>query len=245
MPEPVIERFERGRRDPRLVLLEGFHALKHALRFGAEVIEARAVDPDAVVVLAQELAPDLTDVLRARLQPVERGEFRALAGQPIATGCVALARRPMVDAKAVLLKADGPAILLEDPRHLGNVGAVVRVAAAAGAGCVVTTGAADPWHPAALRGSAGLHFALPVARIRTLPPTDRTLIALDPAGEPLQPDRVPSDAIFAFGSERYGLSEPLLDRAARRVAIPMRQGVSSLNLATAVAVMLYANALTD
>jgi TrmH family RNA methyltransferase len=140
-----------------------------------------------------------------------------------------------------VLAPSGPApiVLLENPSHLGNLGAVVRVAAAAGAAAVLVTGAPDPWHPAALRGSAGLHFALPVGRLDALPTTDRPLLAIDPEGEPLTAD-VPLDrAILAFGSERRGLSENMLCRARQRVAIPMQPGVSSLNLACAVAVVLY------
>ena len=49
---------------------------------------------------------------------------------------------------------------------MGNMGACVRVAAAADAAGVLTTGGNDPWHPDALRGAAGLHFALPVAADR-------------------------------------------------------------------------------
>jgi TrmH family RNA methyltransferase len=128
-------------------------------------------------------------------------------------------------------------VLLDRPRQLGNVGACVRVAAAAGAAAVLTTGPADPWHPDALRGSAGLHFALPVARVDAPPDTDRPLIALDPAGEPLR--ELPDRPLLAFGSERHGLSAELLARADARVALPMRPGVSSLNLATAVAAILY------
>jgi TrmH family RNA methyltransferase len=113
----------------------------------------------------------------------------------------------------------------------------VRVAAAAGAAGVLTTGRQDPWHPDALRGSAGLHFALPVARTRVLPPTDRPLVALDPEGDPIAP--LPPRAILAFGTERDGLTDELLGRADARLALPMRPGVSSLNLATAVAAVLF------
>jgi TrmH family RNA methyltransferase len=131
-------------------------------------------------------------------------------------------------------------VLLEAPARLGNIGAVVRVAAAAGAAAVLTTGPHDPWHPAALRGSAGLHFALPVAQIEALPPGGaRPLWAIDPDGEPVRPGTIPDRAILAFGSERRGLSAALLAAADRRVAIPMRAGVSSLNLGSAVAVILY------
>ena len=67
---------------------------------------------------------------------------------------------------------------------MGNLGAAIRVAAAADAAAVLTTGHNDPWHPDAIRGSAGLHFALPVARIDAAPTTtERPLIAVDPDGE--------------------------------------------------------------
>jgi RNA methyltransferase, TrmH family len=116
----------------------------------------------------------------------------------------------------------------------------VRVAAAAGAGGVMTTGRQDPWHPDALRGSAGLHFALPVHHIRAPMTRGRELIALDPEGEGIDPRTFPDAAVLAFGTERDGLSDALLAQADRRVCLPMSPGVSSMNLATAVAATLYA-----
>ena len=140
-------------------------------------------------------------------------------------------------------REDGaPLVLLEDPRDLGNLGACVRVAAAADAAAVLTTGGHDPWHPDALRGSAGLHYALAVARLpdALAPALDRPLLALHPAGDPLDPAALPPRAVLAFGTERHGLSPELLARADARIAIPMRPGVSSLNLATSVAAVLFA-----
>jgi RNA methyltransferase, TrmH family len=136
-----------------------------------------------------------------------------------------------------------PLVLLEEPRTMGNMGACVRVAAAADAAGVLTTGGNDPWHPDALRGAAGLHFALPVAAVEELPASDRPLVAIDPGGEELRPRELPPRAILAFGTERHGLSEGLLARADARLGIPMRAGVSSLNLATAVAAVLFAQRL--
>ena len=66
---------------------------------------------------------------------------------------------------------------------MGNMGACVRVAAAAGAAAVLTTGDNDPWAPEALRGAAGLHFALPVAAVEGPPAGDRALVAVDPEGD--------------------------------------------------------------
>jgi RNA methyltransferase, TrmH family len=241
----LVERFGAARADRGLAVLEGFHALKHALRFGARVEAVATSDADALERLAAALAPDLAGAFRARAEVVAPDVLRTLAPRTPATRVVAIARRPAVDPAAVLAAPDGSVVLLEDPRHLGNVGAVVRVAAAAGAAGVLTTGPRDPWDPAALRGSAGLHFAVPVARcaLDAVEGGGRPLVALDPGGAPLRPGAVPARAVLAFGSERHGLGEALLARAAARLAIPMRPGVSSLNLATAVAVALYAGGL--
>jgi RNA methyltransferase, TrmH family len=219
-------------------VLEGFHALKHAIRFGAALEEVASADPEALGRLAEALAPDVAGELSALARPVPAELFARLAPVPPGTGVIGLARRPRPGP----LPMDGPApiVLLDRPTHPGNVGAVVRVAAAAGAAAVATTGPLDPWQPAALRGSAGLHYALPVLRLDRPPETGRPLVALDPDGDALDPAAVPPGALLAFGTERAGLSGEVRALAGRRLAIPMRPGVSSLNLATAVAVVLYA-----
>lgn len=237
----LVERFLRARSDPGRVILEGFHALKHALRFGADIELACAADLDELCTLARSLAPDLEARMRAIAQPVSSSVFDTLAPVPPATGVIAVARRPRVDLRRVLEGSGvAPVVLLEAPAHLNNLGAVVRVAAAAGATAVLTTGIHDPWHPTAVRAAAGLQFAIPVSRVGQAPPTERPLVAVDPEGEPLCPRAIPDRALLAFGTERHGLSRDLLAVADRRLAIPMRPGVSSLNLASAVAVALYA-----
>jgi TrmH family RNA methyltransferase len=233
-------RFRKARRDPELTVVEGFHALKHALRFGADLIEAVAVDPQALERLARELAPDLAGQLAGRVEQIGAEDLAELAPLVPRTGVVAVARRPPVDLTAVLADPrPAPVVLLEQPKNMGNIGACIRVAAAADAAAVLTTGENDPWYPDAVRGAAGLHFALPVTSIETLPPSDRPLLAIDPEGEELRPGGLPPRAVLAFGTERYGISDELLERADARVAIPMRAGVSSLNLATSVAIALY------
>jgi TrmH family RNA methyltransferase len=224
----------RARRTPGLVVLEGFHAVKHALRFEGELLGVWTADAAELEAMRARLAPDVA------LQATEV-DARELAGVVPRAQVVAVARRPrQPDPDTVLADPRAaPVVLLEDPRHLGNLGACVRVAAAAGAAGVLITGRLDPWHPDALRGSAGLHFALPVHGLRAVRTGDRPLVALDPAGEPLGPATLPARAVLAFGTERDGLSEGLLARADARLALPMAPGVSSLNLATAVAATLY------
>jgi len=234
-------RFRKARRDPELTVVEGFHALKHALRFGAELVEAVAVDPEALERLAADLAPDLAGGLAGRVETIGAEDLADLAPLVPHTGVVAIARRPPVDLAAVLAdRRAAPVVLLEQPKNMGNIGACIRVAAAADAAAVLTTGENDPWYPDAVRGAAGLHFALPVTSIEELPANDRPLLAVDPEGEELHPGRLPARAVLAFGTERHGISEELLERADARISIPMRAGVSSLNLATSVAVTLFA-----
>jgi RNA methyltransferase, TrmH family len=240
----LVARYRAARRDPSLAVLEGFHALKHALRFGAEVDEVLAADTAELEDLARELAPDLEGRFAGLATPVAPEVLAELVPQSPRTGVVAIARRPDLDLGALLAgPRAAPIVALEDPRTMGNMGACVRVAAAASAAAVLTTGENDPWHPDALRGAAGLHFALPVAGVPRLPETDRPLVAIDPDGDDLRPADLPDGAILAFGTERHGLTEELLDRADARLGIPMRAGVSSLNLATAVAAVLFAQRL--
>lgn len=237
----TIDRFRRARRDRALAVIEGFHALKHALRFEADILEIIATGTEGLERLARDLAPDLSGRLPALARVIDQQAFAELAPRALSTGVMALARRPAPRAQELL--ADGrsaPIVLLEEPRDLNNVGASIRVAAAAEAAGVIVTGRHDPWHPDAIRGSAGLHWALPVVRLDGTPDTERALLALDPSGDPLDPARLDARAILAFGSERRGLSQELLARADARLALPMRAGVSSLNLATSVSAALFA-----
>ena len=237
----LIDRFRQARRDSTLVVLDGLHAVKHALRFGAVVLEAVSPDVDAAVRLADEVAPDVRESLAEDLKAVSSEDFRQLSPVPPDTGVVAIAQRPKISVENMLGgPGEAPVVLLENPRNPFNIGAAVRVAAAAGAEGLLVTGAQDPWHPAAIVSAAGLQFALPVAQIDDIPCSIRPIMAVEPEGETFPWGKVPGGAILAFGTERQGMSGELLSRASRRLAIPMSPGVSSLNLATSVAVALYA-----
>ncbi len=236
----------RARRDPGLVLLEGLHALKHAVRFGARPRAVVSPDPAALRALLDRLAPDVAGTIGAVVVGVDDATWRGLTdGRPLPSPCLAVVDRPAVTGADVLARP-GRVLLLEAPRHLGNLGAVVRVAATAELAGVLVAGGADPWHPTAVRAAAGLHLATAVARTTTtaevvaaVAAAGRPLVGLDPDGDPLDGTELGPDAVVALGTERGGLSPGLRAAAAALVAIPMRVGVSSLNLATAAAVVAY------
>ena len=235
-----IDRFRAARSDQTLAVLEGFHPLKHAIRFGAELLEVVAARDGELDRLIAEHAPDVAGAIKEHVRVVPPSVFDNLAPVMPPTGVIAIAKRPTVSPAQVLDNlAEAPVVLLENPRNLLNIGAAIRVSAAAGAAGVLTTGPQDPWHPAALIAATGLQYAIPVARTDSLPNCHRTLVVIDPGGQRLRQGMLPAHAVLAFGAEREGLSRGLMARAGHCVSIPMSPGVSSLNLATAVSVVLY------
>ncbi|MFT7835125.1 TrmH family RNA methyltransferase [Saccharothrix sp. BKS2] len=218
------------------VVLEGFHAVKHALRFGARVRSVVVLDRDGALGLARSHAPDLVGEFERRAEVVGADEFVRRVGRTHPTGVAGIAERP---AEPVDHVPPAPLVLLDNPRNLGNLGAVIRVAAGLGAGGVASLGDVDPWHPNVLRGSAGLHFALPVRRLGGVDEVVGRVVAFDAGGVDLRDRRIPDDAVLAFGSERHGLSDAVRARADLVVSLPMRPRVSSYNLTTSVAMALY------
>ncbi len=217
------------------VLVPGFHAVKHASRFGADLTHVFVLADrlGAACALAMELAPDVLGVVEGA-DPLDESAMRTLAGEVHPSGVVGVARKPEAAGPIT-----GPGVVLEDPRHLGNVGASIRVAAALGARSLGTTGPADPWSPAAIRGSAGLHWALDVRPGVELAELGSPVVGFDAGGTPIGDATLASEAVLVFGTERHGLSDTARERCDEIVRIPMRAGVSSLNLATAVAIALH------
>ncbi len=234
----LVQRIQALRDDPERVAVEGFHALKHALRFGAHV---EAVYADAAADLRgleAGLAPGVLELLQVDVEVLPSSVFGRLIEPRPPVPILSVVQRPR-RAVEDTLREPGPLVLLERPRHLGNVGTIVRTAAAARAGGVITTGRADPWHPVAIRAAAGLQFALPVHRLDGLPRTDRPVLAYDDGGVPLGSVELPDRPILAFGTERHGISAELRERADLVLRIPMHPQVSSLNIAAAAAIALY------
>jgi len=133
------------------------------------------------------------------------------------------------------------AVAIEKP---GNLGALARTAAAAGADALVVAEAqADPWNPNAIRASTGAVFALPVVeatleQVRTLP---TELVATAPGATTTYTDvDLTRPVTIAVGAEDRGLPQSWLDAADRCVTIPLAtDATDSLNAATAAAIVLF------
>jgi TrmH family RNA methyltransferase len=149
-----------------------------------------------------------------------------------------LFERPRSSASAILGRQDTVAVALDGVQDPGNVGTIVRLAAAFDAsGVLLLPGCADPFGPKAIRSSAGAILNVPVATITAaeLVSCGVPLFAADATGTPIEPPS--SNAVLVFGNEGAGVSEEVL-RHATPIAIPMSGRVESLNVAMSAAILL-------
>ena len=112
----LVERFRSARSDPTLAVLEGFHPLKHAIRFGAELIEAVGLNIDELEEMRANLAPDIAGNMDEIIRLTPQDIFQQLAPIPPPTGVIAIARRPAVSLDNVLNDpSPSPVVLLKTP----------------------------------------------------------------------------------------------------------------------------------
>jgi len=226
-----LARDGRLRRTERRVMIEGPHLLAAALAAGIK----------PVAVLATEAALAKPEIAALAREPV------VLSG--VAFGAIADADTPPGIAAEIALpelRRDGPSVFLEGVQDAGNVGGIIRSAAAFGAGeVVVDRHCADPWSPKVLRAGQGGHFALQITQVESLEPVlesfaGRVLCTVPSGGQPLREADLSGPLGWLFGAEGAGVSPELQARAAARITIPLAEGSESLNVAATAAICLYA-----
>ncbi|HYT68681.1 MAG TPA: RNA methyltransferase [Vicinamibacterales bacterium] len=233
------------------VLLDGEHLVQEALRCDIPIEIAAFSDKQLENVLSP-IARIAKDVKKrgGRVMSVTDQVLAAMSPVQHPSGVVAIARARPADVRVVMsAAADRPLVLvlagLQDP---GNVGAIVRAAAAFGASGVVSIeGSANPFSWKALRGAMGGTFRIPIAARGTLPDViaaaqehNVRLVAAVPRGGTALPKldlREPTAIVL--GGEGAGLPASTMSAVHETVTIPMRKPVESLNVAIAAAVVLY------
>lgn len=243
MPQPTPEiirsaqnawfrRFrEAARVHEREIVLEGPRAVRDAVALGWRPL-ATALLPDAV--------SPATGVPELRFAPAL---FRELTDTHHPQGVLALFERPAGALDALFARESPLIVVLDGVQDPGNVGTIVRIAAAFDAsGVALTEGSADPLAPKALRASAGAALAVPLVQT-----TRRALLAelqtrriplwaaIAGAGDEARP---PLPAAVVFGSEGRGVSEEIL-AVAEPVSIAISSRVESLNVSAAAAILLH------
>ncbi len=224
---------------------------------GVRTVEelARApLDVEAVLVAeraaADERAMAAVRALEARgavVTAVSDADFDTAADTEHPQGVLAIARVPRRSLDDIAVKDGMRLLILDAIQDPGNVGVLVRTAAALSASAVITLpGSVDLWNAKVVRSAAGTHFrftAVDATTTELFAMLDRHDIALwgtDAQGTPIGGVTVPKRLAVAVGNEGAGLSDALRARCSTVVSLPMAPAVESLNVAVAAGIVLYA-----
>ena len=143
------------------------------------------------------------------------------------------------------MKISAGCVFLEGIQDAGNVGAILRSAAAFGIrDAVLGQGCADAWSPKVLRAAMGAHFSMHIAESTDLAVDINhfggTIVCTVPRGGVAISAADLSGRIgWIFGAEGQGVSDALAARATLKVSIPMSGSAESLNVAAAAAICFY------
>jgi RNA methyltransferase, TrmH family len=226
----------RERRAAGKVLLDGAHLVEAYLQaFG---------EPELLIISDGDIALDVMNLLdrlaEIRTVTLPSSMFAAISPVTTPTGILALVKTPAL----VLPENPGFVLMLENIQDPGNLGSLLRNAAAAGVDAVyLSEGCTEAWSPKALRGGQGAHFVLPICEQVDLLSQVRQFkgmtLATTMHGASLYEQDLSGDVAFIIGNEGAGLSMALIDAASQSITIPMPGKIESLNAAAAAAVCLF------
>ncbi|MBU1235349.1 MAG: RNA methyltransferase [Gammaproteobacteria bacterium] len=241
---PVVKRLRALATDAREIrsqgrtLLDGPHLIEAYQRHGGipeqlVVSESGARNPEIL-----QLLEDRSEVGIVQLSD---SLFREVSGVVTPVGILAVVRIP--DSPSEPLQTD--CVFLDAIQDAGNVGTILRTAAAANIRDVVLgRGCAGAWSPRVLRAAQGAHFGLHIREqgdltglLRNYAGTSIATVAND--GTSLFDLDLKGKVAWIFGNEGAGLNDELLALALRRTSIPMSSNTESLNVAAAAAICLF------
>jgi TrmH family RNA methyltransferase len=232
---PLIKRIrglhrQRGRRRVGLTLVEG------PILFAQ--MAAAGVTPEVILMLEDDVET-LTLCEKHRWEPVAVSrEVLALAGDTVQPQSP-VAAIPIPDTANI---RGHDTLILVDISDPGNVGTMIRSAAAFGWDVCISGSTADPWSPKVLRAGAGSHFDVHLVAASD-PIAEAQKAELDVVASVVtgggRPDRRGRSIALLIGSEAHGLSAATKALADRMVTIPMSDRVESLNAGVAASVLMY------
>ncbi len=230
----------RERRTEGKTLLDGVHLIESYITAFGEP-EVLIIPEGKSSVEANGLIQSLEHIATVMLPTLMFAEITPVASS---TGVLALVNIPKLTAP----EAPSFALMLEDIQDPGNLGSMLRTAAAAGVQVVYLSEACtDAWSPKALRGGQGAQFALPIVEradlVRALQVFQGNSYATTMQGESLYRQDLTQATAFVMGNEGAGLRKQTIAATTKNICIPMQNNsVESLNAGAATAVCLFERA---
>lgn len=238
----ALQNQAKTRRKENMVVLEGVRLIADALDSGYK--------PNYVIYMrpsgksgGQPLDALLTRLDRARVPLLEAAPevMQHITDTETPQGIIAVVPRPSL----AIMPDPGLILVLDGVADPGNMGTILRTAAAAGVdGCVLLPGCVEPYNPKTLRAGMGAHFRLPLESAEAAALAERfpdlPFYLADADAE------LPYDAVdwrakcgLVIGGEAHGADPRTYSYMKNAITIPMNAKAESLNAGSAAAVILF------
>lgn len=230
-----IVKLQHRKKNTNKILLEGYKVIYEAFASG--------IDIDCVFVTAEKA--EEYDFVSDKIILTTRAVLKKISTTETAPEAVGVGIKRQFDKD--ILKTSQRVLLLENIKDPGNLGTILRTAAAFNVDAIILYGgdSVDLYNPKTIRSSVGNLWKIPVFEVREITELNSlfenfTRIATLPRSKNYLKDyQVKFPCLVMFGSEAEGLSEELVDFSTDDLKIEMSEDVESLNLSVSCAVVLY------
>ncbi len=235
----------KAREKHSLFVAEGVRSVEELLRSGL-AIRGALVTPKLATAPRGETLRRRLDESGVEIAELTDKEFLSAAETESPQGVLAIGEVPVRTIDTLDMPNVCRILVLDAVQDPGNVGTILRTAAALGATATVALpGTVDLWNPKVIRSSMGAQFAHPALHaewpdLAKLLDRERIeLWAADAQGEPLDLGRAVQRLAIVVGNEGSGLSPQIRAKAVRTISLLLASGVESLNVAVAAGIILY------
>jgi TrmH family RNA methyltransferase len=237
-------RRRKARERDGVFVVEGIRAVEELLKSPLVITGVLA----APKLIDSPRGTALLETARSRgieVAEVDEMEFRSAAETESPQGVLAIARVPGYSLEGLSARLSLRLLILDAVQDPGNVGTIIRTAAALGADATVALpGTVDVWNAKVVRSAMGAHFIHPAfhaswAEVSAFLESDSVELWAADAGGDAIPDAAPRRLALAVGNEGSGLSAEIRSAAKRVVSLPISNTVESLNVAVATGILLH------
>ena len=235
----------RAREQKGLFVVEGVRAVEELLRSSVR-IEGVLTAPQLAGAQRGQALIEALAASRASVTEVTEKDFSSAAETESPQGVLAVAEIPAMSLDSLAIDPQMRLLVLDAVQDPGNVGTIVRTAAALGVTATLALpGTVDLWNAKVVRSAMGAQFHHPAFSV-TWDALDAFVSAhsvdlwgADAHGEALDASKPPARLGLVVGNEGAGLSEPARSRVKHLVSLPMTTKVESINVAVATGILLY------